>query len=55
MWIACDDTVEGGEWVRSRSAIGFCESPRDGVDAAGARRLAAELMNAADILDPPGA
>ncbi len=52
VWIACDDTVEDGRWVRSRSAICFCEAPREGVDPAQARRLAAELLNAADILDP---
>ena len=54
VWIACDDTIEDGRWVRSRSAIHYSEEPGlgDGIDAAAARRLAAELLNAADILDP---
>ena len=37
--------------MRSPAAIVFCEPPRGGLDAGGARRLAGELLNAADELD----
>jgi hypothetical protein len=51
VWICCSDSIdENGEWVRTPARIGFCE-PRDGLDAAGARRLAGDLLAAADILD----
>ena len=53
VWIACDDTIVGGEWARSAAVIVFCEPPRDGLDAAAARRLAGQLLEAADVLDPP--
>ena len=49
--VAADDTIESGEWVRSPAAIRFCDLPDAGLDAAGARQLAAELLNAADLLD----
>ncbi len=42
VWIAAEDTIEDGRWVRSRSAIHFCETPRDGLDPTQARRLAAQ-------------
>lgn len=51
VWIACDATIEAGEWAYSAATIRFCEPPRGGLDAAGARRLAAELLEAAQILD----
>lgn len=52
VWIAADDTIdEGGQWVRSPSVIRLDEPPIDGLDAAAARRLAADLLNAADLLD----
>jgi hypothetical protein len=51
VWIACDDTIVDGEWVRSPAAIGFGEPPAHGLDPGAARRLAADLLNAADLLD----
>jgi hypothetical protein len=51
VWIAAEDTIAEGQWLRSPAVVGFCEPPRDGLDAAGARQLAAELLNAADELD----
>jgi len=51
VWIACDDTIQDGRWVRSPAAIYFSEPPRDGIDPAAARRMAAQLLNAADLLD----
>lgn len=51
VWIAAEDTIAAGRWVRSTAAISFCEPPRDGLDPAQARRLAAQLLNAADLLD----
>ncbi len=53
VWIECEDTVEGGRVLRTGPRIGYTEPSRHGLDAAGARRLAAELLNAADVLDPP--
>ena len=53
VWIETEDVIKDGQWVRSPAAIVFCEPPRDGVDAAGARQLAAQLLNAADTLDQP--
>ena len=53
VWIECQDSVAFGRLLRTRPRIGYTEPSRDGVDAAGARRLAAELLNAADVLDPP--
>jgi hypothetical protein len=50
VWIGCYDRIEDGEWVRSPALI-YGELPADGLDAAGARRLAAELLAAADLLD----
>ena len=52
VWIAADDTLdENGNWSAARPRIGFCEPPAEGLDAAGARRMAADLLNAADLLD----
>ncbi len=47
VWIACDDTIEDGHWARSPAAIHYSEEPGQGqgIDAAAARRLAAELLN----------
>jgi hypothetical protein len=53
VWIECEDRTVDGRVLRSGPRIGYTEPSRDGLDAAGARRLAAELLNAADILDPP--
>jgi hypothetical protein len=55
VWIACDDTIENGRWVRSPAAIHYSEEPGrgEGINPAAARQLAAELLNAADILDNP--
>jgi hypothetical protein len=38
VWIACQDTIENGRWVRSPAAIEYSEPPRHGLDAAAARR-----------------
>jgi hypothetical protein len=51
VWIACQDTIENGHWVRSPAAIEYSEPPRDGLNPAAARRLAAQLLNAADLVD----
>lgn len=53
VWIAAEDTVQDGRWVRSPAAVYFCEAPRDGITPAQARMLAAQLLNAADLLDEP--
>ncbi len=52
VWSACDDTIENGRWVRSPAAIYYNDPPRDGITPGDARRLAADLLNAADLLDP---
>ena len=53
VWVSCDDHVENGRILRSAPAIHYSEEPGlgHGIDPAAARRLAAELLNAADILD----
>ena len=51
VWIEAQDTIAFGRLLRTRPRIGYTEPSRHGVDAAGARRLAAELLNAADVLD----
>jgi len=51
VWIEADDTIQDGEWVRSTAAIGYSEAPAEGLDAASTRQLAAQLLNAADLLD----
>jgi hypothetical protein len=51
VWIECEDRLIGGRLERTPTAIHY--PPRGGLDPAAARRLAAELLNAADILDPP--
>ncbi|MGO9226586.1 MAG: hypothetical protein ACLP5J_08980 [Mycobacterium sp.] len=54
VWIECEDRIEDGRVLRSPPRIGYTEPSRNGLDAAGARRLAAELLNAANILDEHG-
>lgn len=51
VWISAEDRTQDGRWLRSAPTIGYTEPSRHGLDATGARRLAAELLNAADILD----
>lgn len=51
VWIACEDTVEDGEWVRSPARIRFFEPPSEGLDSTQARRWAADLLSAAELLD----
>jgi hypothetical protein len=51
VWITCYDDLTDGELVRSEASIGYCGPPAQGLDAAGARRLAAELLAAADLLE----
>jgi hypothetical protein len=53
VWIECEDHIEDGRILRTAPRIGYTEPSRRGLDATAARRLAAELLNAADILDPP--
>jgi len=57
VWIAADDRIANGRVLRSKPAIHYSEEPGsgEGIDPAGARRLAAELLNAADLLDHPDA
>ena len=53
VWISCDDHTVNGRVLRTAPAIHYSEEPGrgEGINAAAARRLAAELLNAADILD----
>jgi hypothetical protein len=53
VWISCDDRIENGRVLRSAPAIHYSEEPGlgGGIDAVAARRLAAKLLNAADLLD----
>jgi hypothetical protein len=32
LWIATEDTIQEGRWVRSPAAIQYCEPPRDHKD-----------------------
>jgi len=48
-WITCEDRIEDGRWVRDPATIRLYAP--DELDAATARRLAADLLNAADLLD----
>ncbi len=51
VWIEAEDTIVDGRVLRTAPRIGYTEPSRNGLDAAGARRLAAELLNAAEVLD----
>lgn len=51
VWIAADDRVVDGRVLRTQPAIHYTEPPVLGIGPAAARRLAAELLNAADTLD----
>ena len=51
VWVACDDHIVDGRVLRSPPRIQYFEPPRDGIDAATARKLAADLLNAADELE----
>jgi hypothetical protein len=53
VWIGCDDTIQDGRWVRGPATIYLAELFPEGMDAAGARRLGAQLLNAADTVDTP--
>lgn len=46
-----DDRVVDGRVLRTQPAIHYTEPPVLGIGPAAARRLAAELLNAADTLD----
>jgi hypothetical protein len=50
VWVYCHDTEENGRMVRSAPRIAYNDPPADGLDAAGARQLARELMAAANTL-----
>jgi len=51
VWIEAEDRTVGGRVLRSGPRIHHTEPSADGLDPAGARRLAAGLLNAADLLD----
>jgi hypothetical protein len=51
VWVEADDRIVDGRVVRSAPRIMMFEPASDGLDAAAARQLAAELLNAADTLD----
>ncbi len=51
VWIACEDTIVNGRVLRTPPRIQYFETPRDGIDATTARKVAADLLNAADELD----
>jgi hypothetical protein len=51
VWIECEDRIENGRILRTPPRIGYTEPSRRGLDAEEARWLAAELLNAADVLD----
>ena len=51
MWVSCDDHIVAGRILRTPPRILYFEPPRDGIDAVAARKLAADLLNAADELE----
>ena len=53
VWIACEDRIQDGRILRSAPVIHYSEEPGlgDGIDAAGARQFAAELLSAAELLE----
>ncbi|WP_373234884.1 hypothetical protein [Mycobacterium marinum] len=51
VWVKAEDRVIDGRIRRTIPAIHYTESPSEGVTPAQARQLAAELLNAADVLD----
>ena len=51
VWVACEDTVVDGRVLRTPARIHYFETPRDGIDAATARKVVADLLNAADELE----
>jgi hypothetical protein len=51
VWIVAEDRVVGGRVMRSAPRIHVAEMTAEGVGPVQARRLAAELLNAADLLD----
>jgi hypothetical protein len=53
VWVECEDRTVNRRVLRTLPAIHYAEETGAGIDAVGARRLAAELLNAADIIDPP--
>jgi hypothetical protein len=50
VWIEADDRVIAGRVARTAPRIMYWEPPADGMTAAQARQLAAQLLNAADVL-----
>ncbi|MDC8981255.1 hypothetical protein [Mycobacterium marinum] len=51
VWIRAYDRIEAGRVMRSAPEIHYSEPTDRGVTPAEARKLAAELLNAADVLD----
>ncbi|MDC8984354.1 hypothetical protein PR370_18595 [Mycobacterium marinum] len=51
VWIKAEDRIIDGRIRRTDPAIHYTEPPSEGVTPAQARQLAAELLNAADVLD----
>lgn len=51
VWVACEDHCVGGQMIRTDSRVFYSEAPRGGMDTATARRFAAALLEAADVLD----
>ena len=51
VWVSCEDRIVGGRILRTPPRILYFEPPRNGIDAAIARKVAADLLNAADELD----
>jgi hypothetical protein len=51
VWVACEDHCVGGQMIRTDPRVFYSEAPRGGMDTATARRFAAALLEAADVLD----
>jgi hypothetical protein len=54
VWIHAEDQVIDGRVMRTAPRIMYWEPPGDGMTAAQARQLAAQLLNAADVLTDLG-
>ncbi|GJN97836.1 hypothetical protein NJB1907f44_21570 [Mycobacterium marinum] len=52
MWIRAYDRITDGRVLRTPPEICYVEPPALGITPEQARKLAAELLNAADTLDP---
>jgi hypothetical protein len=52
VYLMCTDNIEGGRIVRSAPSL-FVNTGDEPITTAAARRLAAAILNAADVLDGP--